>query len=303
GVYVSFDDGDHWQALQLNLPAASVRDLAVHGDDLVAATFGRALWILDDVSPLRQLDAAVAKADVYLFHPQTAVRARWDVNQDTPLPPETPAGRNPPDGAILDYYLASAARGDIRLAIYDQDGNLVREFSGAPGPATPPFPNVPDYWFAPGETLPNAPGLNRFVWDLRYPHPQALPYTYFGALVDYTEYTLADHAIPGQTPRNQPQGPLALPGQYTVVLTVGGKQYRQPLAIKLDPRVHASEAGLAAKLDLEKRIGNEMAISFNSFNQIRALLAAVSDMRKRFTTADQPNDSAGAAVLLDALDQ
>src|SRR5262249_19827597 len=167
----------------------------------------------------------------------------------------------------------------------------------------PPFPNVPDYWFAPGETLPNAPGLNRFVWDLRYPHPQALPYTYFGALVNYTEYTLADHAIPGQTPRNQPQGPLALPGQYTVVLTVGGKQYRQPLAIKLDPRVHASEAGLAAKLDLEKRIGNEMAISFNSFNQIRALLAAVSDMRKRFTTADQPNDSAGAAALLDALDQ
>src|SRR5262249_32197479 len=196
GGYVSFDDGDHWQALQLNLPTASVRDLAVHGDDLVAATFGRALWILDDVSPLRQLDATVARAGVYLFRPQTAVRARWGVNQDTPLPPETPAGQNPPDGAILDYYLASAAHGDLRLAIYDHKGGLVREFSSAPGPAPPPFPNVPDYWFAPSETLPNAPGLNRFVWDLRYPHPSPLPYSYFGALIDYTEYTLADHAIP-----------------------------------------------------------------------------------------------------------
>src|SRR5262249_60219 len=184
GVYVSFDDGDHWQTMQLNLPTASVRDLVVHGNDLVAATFGRALWILDDVSSLRQLDSSVSGAEAYLFRPQEAIRARWDVNQDTPLPLETPPALNPPHRPILDYYLASVPSGDIHLAIYDHEAKLVREFSSGPAPAPPPFPNVPDYWFAPAETLPHAPGLNRFVWDLRYTHPLTLPYTYFGALVN-----------------------------------------------------------------------------------------------------------------------
>ena len=303
GVYVSFDDGDRWQPLQLNLPTTSVRDLVVHGDDLVAATYGRALWILDDVTPLRQVDSGIAASDEYLFRPQTALRVRWDVNQDTPLPPETPAGQNPPDGAIIDYYLKSAPASEIRLAIYDHQGNLVRQFSSEPGPPPPRFPNAPDYWFGAPETLLRTPGLNRFVWDLRYTHPRALPYNYYGALIDYTEYTLADHAIPGQTPRDQPQGPLALPGQYSVVLTVGGKQYRQPLEIKLDPRVHASEAALAGQLDLEKKIGAEMAISFDAFTQIRALRAAASDRRKLLPNEAQADGTSSAASLLDTLDQ
>jgi photosystem II stability/assembly factor-like uncharacterized protein len=303
GVYVSFDDGDHWQPLQLNLPTTSVRDLAVHGDDLVAATYGRALWILDDVTPLRQIDSGIAESDAHLFHPETAVRARWDVNQDTPLPPETPAGQNPPDGVILDYYLKSAPAGEIRLTIYDHSGSVVRQFSSGLAPAPPPFPNAPEYWFAPPETLPKLAGLNRFVWDLRYPNPRTLPYNYYGNLIDYTEYTLADHAIPGQTPREQPQGPLVIPGTYSVVLTVGGKQYRQPLEIKLDPRVHASQAALAGQFALEKKIGEQMAITYEAFNQIRALRTAVSGRRKLEGSAAEVDDSSSAAGLLENLDK
>jgi photosystem II stability/assembly factor-like uncharacterized protein len=301
GVYVSFDDGDHWQPLQLNLPTTSVRDLAVHGDDLVAATFGRALWILDDVTPLRQIDSGILGTDVHLFRPQTAVRARWDVNQDTPLPPETPAGRNPPDGAILDYYFMSAPAGEIRLAVYDSGGNLVRQFSSGPAPAPLAFPNAPEYWFAPPDVLPKAAGLNRFVWDLRYDHPRALPYNYYGNLIDYTEYTLADHAIPGETPREQPQGPLVTPGNYSVVLAVGGKQYRQTLEIGLDPRVHVSQAVLAGQLDLEKRIGEQMALSYDAFNHIRALRAEVANRRKQLAAGGQGDDASG--VAFDALDK
>jgi photosystem II stability/assembly factor-like uncharacterized protein len=303
GVYVSFDDGDHWQPLQLNLPATSVRDLVVHGDDLVAATFGRALWILDNLTPLRQMDSSITGSNAFLFRPQTALRVRWDVNQDTPLPPDTPAGQNAPDGAIIDYYLKSAPSGEVRMAVYDKSGSLVREFSSESPPPPPPFPNAPDYWFAPPERLTRAPGMNRFVWDLRYTHPRALPYNYYGALIDYTEYTLADHAIPGQTPRFQPQGPLVLPGQYSVLLTVGGKQYRQPLEVKLDPRIHTPESALAKQLDLEKTIANQMAISFDAFNQIRTLRSALADTRKSFTGHTSPDGAPDINGLLGALEQ
>jgi photosystem II stability/assembly factor-like uncharacterized protein len=303
GVYVSFDDGDHWQPLQLNLPATSVRDLVVHGDDLVAATFGRALWILDNVTPLRQLESGVAGSDAFLFRPQTALRVRWDVNQDTPLPPDTPAGQNPPDGAIIDYFFKSAPSGEVRVAIYDKNGSVVREFSSEVAPQPPPFPNAPDYWFAPPEKPARAAGMNRFVWDLRYAHPRALPYNYYGALIDYTEYTLADHAVPGQTPRYQPQGPLVLPGQYSVVMTVGARQYRQPLEVRLDPRIHTSQSALAKQLDLERAIGDQMAISFDAFNQIQTLRSAVADARKRLAAHQHPADGPDIISALDSLEQ
>src|SRR5262249_45896781 len=160
------------------------RDLAIHGDDLVAATYGRALWILDNVTPLRHLDARVAASDAYLFRPQTAVRVRWDVNQDTPLPIETPAGQNPPDGAIIDYYLKSRSTPPLRRTIRDERGNLVREFTDK-DPAAPSRPaNVPSYWFAPLERLSANRGLNRFVWDLRYAAAPYLPYSYYGNILD-----------------------------------------------------------------------------------------------------------------------
>lgn len=283
GVFVSFDDGEHWQSLQLNLPVSPVRDLAVQGNDLVAATFGRALWILDDITPLRQFTPEATGAAVHLFSPAGAVRVRWDVNQDTPLPQETPAGANPPDGAIIDYFLKNPAPGAITLAIYDAQHNLVRKFSTTPEapPAQPP--NAPEYWFRPQPALSTQAGLNRFVWNLRYPHPAALTYGYFGKHLDYFEYTLPDHAIPGQTPRYQPQGPLVLPGRYQVVLTVNGQEYRQPLTVTLDPRVSASLADLQAQLALEQKLVHAMDTSDVAWRQVHATRTALQADEKNLT--------------------
>src|SRR5213079_6653 len=171
-VYVSFDDGAHWQSLRLDLPASSVRDLVVHDTDLVVATHGRSFWILDDITPLRQIAAAAAAAAAgspYLYRPAPAVRVRWNENTDTPLPPDEPAGKNPPDGAILDYYLPRAATGggSVTLEIVDRAGKLVRRFSSAdaPEPADTDA-NIPLYWIRSPQTLSTAPGMHRFVWDL-----------------------------------------------------------------------------------------------------------------------------------------
>ncbi|HEV2177822.1 MAG TPA: hypothetical protein VGW33_11585 [Terriglobia bacterium] len=291
GVYLSFDDGDHWQSLQLNLPTATVTDLDVHGDDLVASTYGRALWILDDVTPLRQASAQVASSDVRLFRPETALRVRWDNNQDTPLPPEVPAGQNPPDGAIVDYYLKSAPAGEITLSIRDEKGNLVRRFSSAPPIRALPLPNVPSYWIAPPAALTKAAGMNRFVWDLRYPSPQALPFSYYGALLNYTEFTLADHAIPGATPRRQPQGPFVVPGTYTAELSVEGHTYRQPLTVKLDPRVRASQQDCEAQLDLERKMANGLKASYEAYHQVETLRSAFSDRQKALAANAKPPDT------------
>jgi hypothetical protein len=285
-VWMSFDDGDHWQSLQLNLPTASVRDLDVHGDDLVAATFGRSLWILDDLAPLREADTALASRAAHLYRPETAVRVRWDMNQDTPLPLETPAGGNPPDGAILDYFLKSAPQGEITLDIYDRAGKLVRQYSSAAAPETPWFPNAPKYWFAPAPALSKNAGMNRFAWNLRYPNPKTVPFSYFGNLLQYTEYTLADHAVPGLTPREQPEGPLVVPGEYSVVLTVNGQQYRQPLTVKPDPRVRATEADLVQQLELAKRITSGMAASYDAFRQVLAVKNAIAERQKSAGATD-----------------
>jgi photosystem II stability/assembly factor-like uncharacterized protein len=241
-VHVSFDDGESWQPLRLNMPATSVRDLVVHGDDLVVGTHGRGFWILDDVTPLRQLDARTAAAAPFLFAPQSAVRVRRSRYTDTPLPPEEPAGENPPDGAILDYVLASKPASPVTLEILDGTGALVRRFSSddAPEPLVEPLV-VAAYWARPPRLLPAAPGAHRFVWDLRYPPPPA----------KQREYPIS--AIPGDTPQ-EPLGPLVLPGAYTVKLTVDGRVLERPLAVKMDPRVRASASDLAAQLALLRKI-------------------------------------------------
>ena len=202
-VYVSFDDGDHWQSLQLNFPVSDVRDLAVHGNDLVAATYGRALWVLDDLSPLRQAGADIATSNAYLLRPATAMRVRFDNDQETPLPPETPTGKNPPDGAIFYYYLKSPPAGELTIEIHDAKKDLVRRFTSVAPPEDKTPKNVPDYWFGPQPALSKNVGLNRFVWDLHYDPPSALNYSYYGNILDYVEYTLSDHAIPEDTPREQ----------------------------------------------------------------------------------------------------
>jgi len=277
GVFVSFDEGARWQTLQLNLPTVIVSDLEVHGNDLVASTFGRSLWILNDLTPIHSWTPQAL--DVYLAPPAPALRVRWDNYQDTPDPPETPAGENPPDGALLDYYLKAAPAGEISLTIRDAQGLTVRQYSSQPQAPDLPLPNVPSYWFGPVEALSTTAGLHRFVWDLRYPAPRALPYGYSGDLIEYTEYTLADHAIPGKTPREQPQGPLVVPGDYSVELSVAGRQYKQRLTVALDPRLKTSTADLQRQLDVEQQIGRGMAVSYRSYKEVAALRKALADKK------------------------
>jgi hypothetical protein len=276
-VYVSYDGGDHWQSLQFNLPTVSVRDLHIHGDDLVAATYGRSLWILDDISPLRQAGSEIANAE--LFKPSTAVRTRWDNHPDTPLPPETPHGDNPPDGVIISYYLKSAPK-SISLEIRDDRGNVVRKFSDKTEPRDPRPKNVPDWWFEPPAALSTSAGLNRFVWNLQWPHPNALAFSFRGSPLDYIEYTLPDHAVAGNTPVNQPPGPFVVPGTYEVVLTVDGKTYRQPLTVVLDPRVKVSAADLQAQTDLARAIDDWMNISYRAYNDVAKLRGTLDDLRR-----------------------
>lgn len=264
-VYVSFDDGDHWSPLQLNMPVCSVRDLVIHGDDLVAATYGRAFWVLDDVTPLRQIDRTVSSAREFLFQPEKALRVRLDLNQDTPIPPEMPAGQNPPNGAIIDYYLASAPGPDITLEILDSAGKLVRRLSTAAEPVRPePPPNVPDYWIGHPDPLTKKAGMNRFVWDLRYAAPDVLRH----------DYPIS--ALYGNTP-GLPLGPIVTPGNYRVRLTVNGRSLEQPLVVAMDPRVDVTNDSLAQQLSLETRIIALVQSSFEGYRQAAELRKKIAD--------------------------
>jgi photosystem II stability/assembly factor-like uncharacterized protein len=226
-VYVSFDDGGHWQSLRLNMPASSVRDLIVKDDDLVVATHGRGFWILDDITPLRQIDAKALSADAALFKPTTAWRVRWSMNTDTPLPPDEPAGQNPPEGAIINYYLKAAASGPVTLEFIGQDGRLARRYSSAdpvaaiPDPSTAPLPR---YWYRTPQALSAAAGMHRFMWDVHY---QPLGSGRGGLPMAAVPYDTAP----------APPTPWVAPGTYTVKLTVGGRSYTQPIVVKADPRV------------------------------------------------------------------
>ncbi len=294
GAWVSFDRGDHWQSLQLNLPSTVVSDMTVHENDLDISTYGRGLWIMDDITPLRDArTAATAPATAYLYPPEKTYRIRWDNDQDTPRPPEVPAGENAPEGAILYYYLAAPTSDTISLSIRDSQGQLVRRYTTA---ASPPalMPNVPEYWFGAPVRLPTTTGLHRIVWDLRYPDPQTLPYGYYGDLLTYTEYTLTWHAVKGHTPRVQPPGPIAVPGTYRVELRVNGHTYTQKLTIVNDPRVQISQADLVAQLAFERRITSGMATSYATFeqiNQVRSILA---------TDEADAAGTAAAGTILDA---
>ncbi len=302
-MYVSFDDGGHWQSLQLNLPTATVRDLVVQGNDLVIATYGRALWVLDDVSPLRQAGTQISGSAAALLRPATAVRTRWDNDQETPLPPEFPAAQNPPDGAMFYYYLKSPPAAPIALEIHDAQGNLVKRFTSEPPAADTVVKNVPDYWFGPLPHLTKDAGLNRFVWDLHYDAPPALQYSYWGNTLDYLEYTLTVNAIKGQTPREQALGPLAVPGQYEVTLTVGDQKLTQPLTITLDPRIRASQADLVRQFEAANRVSAGLKSSYDAYNAIAVFRATLADRRKTLDASLKENpemkEAADAAKDMD----
>ena len=289
GAWVSFDRGDRWQPLQLNLPTVSVNDIVVHGNDLVIATWGRALWILDDMTPLRQIDEARAsRSSAFLWTPASAVRVRWDNNQDTPLPPEVPVGQNPPDGAILDYYLrASISNAPLTLTITDAQGRIVREYTNAPVAPDTTMPNVPLYWFRPGdsERLPSSGGMHRVVWDLRYPTPPSLNYGPEGDPIYTTSYGIIAPAIVGHSPRRQPLGPLAAPGVYQVKLAAGGVTDTRALTVTNDPRVQVSTADLADALQLQLRLAAGLQTSYDAIEVLRTLRKAAAEARGQAQTA------------------
>ncbi len=229
-VYVSFDDGEQWTSLQLNLPSTSMRDLEIKGDDLIVATHGRGFWILDNISPLRQWKVS---NDATFFAPQKALRIRWDLNTDTPLPPDEPTTDNPPDGAIFDYTLPSPTSGTVTLEIRDSSGKAIRTFSSAdPVPAEDPKLEIPKYWPRPYQGLEGTPGMHRFLWDL---HLAPIPGI-------HAQYPIA--AVPHNTAPD-PTSPWVLPGKYSAVLTVNGHSYTQPLTVEMDPRVKTPVAALA----------------------------------------------------------
>jgi len=265
GVYVSFDDGDHWQSLMLNLPNTSYRDLVIKGNDLIVGTYGRGIYVLDDFSPLRQITAGTAAEPVHFFAPGDAVRVRRNVGADTPFPPEVPHTLNPPDGALIYYFLAAKPSSDITLEVLDSAGAVVRRLSGAPiapvaEAARPPEPN---FWLATPEPLPTAVGTNRVNWDVRYDDPPALTHTF------------EINANPGLTPPS-PVGPLALPGTYTLRLTIDGKRYTQSLRVRNDPRSPATLADLRAQHVLQMAVYRGLQASWDRYHQVAALRAAVA---------------------------
>ena len=236
-VVFSVDDGAHWQALRMNMPASSIRDLVIKDDDLVIGTHGRSIWILDNIAPLRQLVEATRATSAFLFTPPRATRVRWNMFSDTPLPPEEPAGQNPPDGAILDYHLPREAK-SVTLEIVGGSGEVIRKYSSTDEPEridpnTLPYPT---YWIRPHQALGTSTGHHRFVWDLRHAPPRGARRTH------------AIAAIYRNTPSG-PVGPFVHPGTYSVRLTVDGATQQRPLTVRLDPRVKIAPADLRRQTD------------------------------------------------------
>jgi photosystem II stability/assembly factor-like uncharacterized protein len=282
-VFVSFNDGDEWQPLRLNMPATSIRDLVIHDDDVVVGTHGRSFWILDNVTPLRQFDPSIAEAKMRLFRPQVAYRVRWNLNRDTPLPPEEPAGQNPPDGAIIDYYLKQAASGPVTLEFLDNKGNLVRRFSSTdtPEPIDEKSLTIPAHWIRPHRVLSAAAGPHRFVWDLPYPPAEGGRHTY------------PISAVYQNTP-SEPRGPWVHPGHYVVRLTAGGTTTEQPLTVKMDPRVKTTAQGLAQQFELSMQCYTGMRQAHEKLTQIRKLRTQLKELQGK--SADKGLTDALAAL-------
>ena len=249
-VYFSLDAGENWQSLKLNMPATSIRDLVIKDDDLVIGTHGRSFWILDNITPLRQIIVNKTKETV-LFKPQKAIRVRWNMNTDTPLPPEEPAGENPPDGAMIDYYLNTNSSGPVKLEILNAKGELVRTFTSNDTLYKIPEVNIPLYWIRPQQILAATAGAHRFLWDMRYEAlnvPAAYPMT----------------AIIHNTPPDA-TAPWVMPGTYTIRLTVNGQTQEQPITITMDPRVTTNTTEWKRQHDLSMICYEGRKKSMNKF--------------------------------------
>jgi len=272
GMFVSFDDGTHWQPLQLNLPVSPIHDLVVKDDDLVAATHGRSFWVLDDVTPLRQVTTQSAQADTILYQPETALRLHYPEEIDK----RQPVGDNPPSGAIIDYYFKTAPKDEVTIDILDASGKLVRHLSSKEKKEGEQPPEWPDR-VERAKTISASEGMNRFAWDLRYDDPVQIPGAFYSG--------------------NGPKGPLALPGEYQVKLTVSGKSQAAPLHLAIDPRTKGAEPALQKQFDLAKRVNDRISELHQAVNEIREVKLQIQSLHKRFdddqrlkaalTTADE----------------
>jgi photosystem II stability/assembly factor-like uncharacterized protein len=293
GVYVSFNDGEDWQSLQLNLPVTSVRDLVVHENDLVIATFGRSFWILDDMTPLRQMDSHIAAADVWLFRPQTAILMRPGSDQGTPVPMDELLFPNPPEGAVLDYFLRDRTAAPIQLEIFDSEGKLVRRFASDDVLRKTNPNDVPMQmeWVRDPKPLPADPGMHRFVWDLHYAPPKSVRSSFRG-----------------------PAGPLAVPGKYTVKFTANGKSSTQPLTVELDPRVKTPQDALERQFSLASKLAarlGEVSMALQQAGDLRKqidarkkeadgnteILAALQELEKKVDAMQEPDRDAGFGLF------
>ena len=294
-VYVSFDDGDHWQALRLNMPASSVRDVIIKDDDLIAATHGRGFWILDDITPLRQITAKYLAQNAVLFQPQTALRVRWNTNTDTPLPPDFPAGENPPEGALIDYFLKSDSNGPVELSIHERlpgqsrtgdvnAGDVVASFrSDERVPPIDPMLDIPAYWVRPPQLLSAKAGMHRFVWDMHMFPIKAIPPSYPIAAVPH-------NTAPDAT------SPWLMPGDYVVVLTVNGTSYAQPLTIKMDPRVKTPTADLQQQFMLSKQV-------YEVLKQVADAAAEADHVQEQVSKLHETGAKSAAAPAVDTFAQ
>ena len=282
-ISVSFDDGAHWQSLRLDMPATSMRDVIVKDDDLAVATHGRGFWILDDITSLRQFDPGVFAAEAFLFKPQTAVRVRWSMYTDTPLPPDEPAGENPPDGATIHYALKENATGTVILEILDSTGKTIRRYASTDAVELPTSANapVPLYWYRPPQKLGTSAGLHRFLWDMHYQ-----PLSGGGGRGGGLGMTAVAHNSPVGT-----NAPWVAPGTYTVKLTVNGKSYAQPITVKLDPRVKTPLAALNEQFTSSKAI-------YDSITEIQGVLRGLRSIHVQVKALQE---KAGAGALSEAL--
>jgi photosystem II stability/assembly factor-like uncharacterized protein len=270
GAFVSFDDGAHWQPLQLNLPVSPIHDLVVKDDDLVAATHGRSFWVLDDVTPLRQVTGQSGAADMILYQPQTALRLHYPEEIDK----KQPVGDNPPPGAIINYYLKSAPKDEVTLDILDPSGKPVRHLSNKEKKETEQPPEWPDR-VERAKTIPANEGMNRFAWDLRYDDPVQIPGAFYSG--------------------NGPKGPLALPGDYQVKLTVAGKSQTAPLHLAIDPRTKGAEAALQKQFELAMQVNDRNSQLHQAVNEIREIRSQIDSLHKRFGAEDRLKTALAAA--------
>jgi photosystem II stability/assembly factor-like uncharacterized protein len=272
GVFFSIDDGENWQPLKLNLPTVPVHDLNIHLDDLVVATHGRSFWVLDDITPLRQIDSNSANAEMILYKPEPALRLHYPDSIDR----RGPVGDDPPLGAVLDYYFKTAPKDEVKLEIFTADGKLVRALSSREKKGVEQPPEWPDQ-IKEVTTIPAAAGMNRYAWNLRWEAPVRIPGAFYTG--------------PG------PRGPIALPGKYTVKLTAGNQSQTQPLEIVIDPRMkNLSPADLEKQFALQMQVWEANTQLHQAVNQIRDLRSELKGLHPRFendsklrTLLDQSN--------------